>query len=141
MARREFALDLSRYHERFGYGDLTVFMTWFGDELVPCLVIVPSHYEGHERVTPCVVPQRAAWVWSETLGDPRHCALASYQFCQFLRINPDPNSVIRITSIIRDHIGDLISIPPAPFETAVVADAIRRDSDGKEHHTEVRDRV
>lgn len=141
MARREFALDLTRYHRRYQHGDLTVFLTWFGNDLLPCLVIVPSYYEGHERVTPCIVPQRSAWIWSESVGEGRHCALTSFQFCQFLRINPDPNNCIRVTSIIRDHIGDLLGIPPAPFETIVVGDAIRRDIDGKEHHSEVRDRV
>jgi hypothetical protein len=141
MARREFALDLTRYHARHQRGDLAVFLTWHGNDLEPCLVIVPAHYEGHERVTPCIVPQKAAWIWSEALGDGAHCARTSYQFCEFLRINPDPMDCIRITSIIREHIGDLLSIPPAPFETVVVADAIRRDSDGKERYSEIVDRV
>ncbi|CAM8654895.1 hypothetical protein [Sphingobium cupriresistens] len=141
MARREFALDLTRYHARYQRGDLTVFLTWFGDTLAPCLVLVPSHYEGHERVTPCVVLQKDAWIWSEAIGDGSHCAGTSYQFLHFLRVSPTPTNCIRITSIIRDHIGDLLSIPPAPFETAIVADVIRRDIDGKEHYSEVRDRV
>ena len=139
---RQFALDLTRYHDRFRHGDISVFATWHGDQLEPCLVLVPSHYEGHERVTPCIVPLAAAWIWSEAVGDGGHCARTSYQFCHFLRINPDPTACIRITSIIRDHIGDLLSIPPAPFERVVVADAIRVDqSTGKEHHHEVTDRV
>ena len=141
MARRQFALDLTRYHERFQHGDLAVFMTWMGDELAPCLVIVPAYYEGHEKVTPCVVPQRAAWIWSEAFGEGDHCARTSHQFCNHLRISPDPMACIRITSIIRDHISDLLAIPPAPFERVVVADAIRTDSTGKQHHTEVKDRV
>lgn len=140
MARREFILDLTRYHGRHAHGDLTVFLTWFGNDLVPCLVIVPSYYEGHERVTPCIVPQRSAWLWS-SIGDGSHCALASYQFCKHLRMNTSPGNVIRITSIIRDHIGDLLAIPPAPFETVVVGDALRRDLNGKEHYSEIRDRV
>lgn len=141
MSRRQFALDLTRYHARHQHGDLTVFLTWFGDELSPCLVIVPTHYEGHERVTPCVVPQRAAWIWSEGVGDGAHCARTSNQFCHHLRITPHINNCIRITSMIRDHIGDLLFVPPAPFERIVVGDAIRRDSDGKERHSEIIDRV
>lgn len=141
MARREFDLDLTRYHQRYQHGDLSVFLTWFGNDLVPCLVIVPSYYEGFDRVTPCIVLQKDAWIWSTAIGDGAHCARTSYQFCQHLRIAPEPNNCIRITSIIRDHIGDILSVPPAPFDTAVVADAIRRDSNGKEHYTEVRDRV
>jgi hypothetical protein len=144
MARRTHFIDLARYHERFGHGDLTVFLTWCGDALSPCLVIVPAFIEGHERVTPCVVPQRVAWVWSEAIGDGRHCALTSYLFCEQLRLNPSINNCMRVTSIIREHIGDLLAMPPATslhFERAVVADAIRTDQDGKEHHSEVSDHV
>lgn len=141
MAKREFALDLTRYHERYVHGDLTVFLTWIGDTLLPCLVIVPSYYEGHERVAPCVVLQTGAWKWSEAIGEPRDCALTSYQFAQHLRMSTDPRTVIRITSIIRDHIGDLLAVPPAPFERIVVGDAIRRDQDGREHYSEISDRV
>lgn len=138
---RQFALDLTRYHARYQHGDLAVFLTWFGNELVPCLVIVPGYYEGHERVTPCIVLQKNAWIWSEAIGDGAHAARTSYQFAEQLRMAPGPNTCIRITSIIRDHIGDLLSVPPAPFEHVVVADAIRRDLNGKEHHSEVHDRV
>ncbi|TDW63110.1 hypothetical protein EDF57_10665 [Novosphingobium sp. PhB55] len=141
MASRQFALDLTRYHSRQRHGDLDVFMTWFGDRLDPVLVLVPAFIEGHENVTPCVVPQSTAWMWSEAIGDGAHCARTSHIFCKHLRLEPDPMTCIRITSIIRDHIGDLLSIPPAPFEREVVADAIRIDSNGKEHHTEVTDRV
>lgn len=138
---RQFALDLTRYHARYAHGDLSVFLTWFGDTLAPSLVIVPSYYEGFDRVTPCVVLQKDAWIWSEAIGDGAHCASTAHQFCQHLRIASDPTTCIRVTSIIRDHIGDLLSVPPAPFERVVVADAFRRDSMGKEHHTEVTDRV
>ncbi len=141
MARRQFALDLTRYHERYAHGDLTVFLTWFGDDLLPCLVIVPTHYEGHERVTPCIVLQKHAWIWSEAIGEGRHCALTSYQFCHHLRLPADPTTCIRITSIIRDHIGDLLAVPPAPFDRVVVGDALRRDRDGREHYSEIIDRV
>ena len=141
MAKRQFALDLTRYHGRYQHGDLTVFLTWFGNDLSPCLVLVPSFYEGHERVTPCVVLQRNAWLWSEAVGDGAHCARTSAQFCDHLRLNPTPTNTIRVSSIIRDHLTDLLSIPPAPFETVVVADAIRRDSDGTERHSEIKDRV
>ncbi|MCE7797865.1 hypothetical protein LWE61_15035 [Sphingobium sufflavum] len=141
MTTRQYALDLTRYHGRFRHGDITVYATWFGDELHPCLVIVPTHMEGHEKVTPCVVMQRNAWIWTEEIGEPRHAVRTSFQFCQHLRITPSPQMCIRITSIIRDHLGDLLTIPPAPFERVVVADAVRIDSDGKEHHAEVTDRV
>ncbi|MED5545691.1 MAG: hypothetical protein VYD90_10615 [Pseudomonadota bacterium] len=141
MAKRQYALDLTRYHDRARHGDIDVFLTWFGDRLDPCLVLVPAYVEGYENVTPCVVPQAAAWIWSEAIGEGDHCARTSHSFCKHLRINPDPHACIRVTSIIRNHIGDLLAIPPAPFEREVVADAIRTDSNGKEHHTEVTDRV
>lgn len=141
MARRQFALDLSRYHARFRHGDLTAILTWFGDDLMPCLALVPTYREGHERVAPCVVLQKNAWIWSESIGDGRHCALASYQFCHHLQIGQTINNCIRVTSIIRDHIDDLLGIPPAPFERVVVGEALRRDRDGREHYSEIRDHV
>lgn len=141
MARREFCLDLSRYHDRFTHGDLTVYATWHGNDLHPCLAIVPSYYEGHERVTPCIVPQRQAWLWAENIGDGAHCAFIANQFCDHLRMNRNMTNNFRISSVIRNHLGDLLAIPPAPFEFKVVADAFRTSSDGKQHHSEVRERV
>lgn len=141
MTKRQFALDLTRYHGRFAHGDLTVFLTWFGDTLHPCLVIVPTHIEGHERVAPCVVLQRNAWQWTESIGDGAHCARTSHEFARHLRLTPDATTCIRISSIIRDHLGDLLAAPPAPFETIVVGDAIRTDQDGRQHYSEIRDRV
>jgi len=141
MARREFALDLTRYHARYLHGDMTVFATWFGNNLTACLVIVPSYYEGHDKVTPCIVPINQAFEWSEAVGDGAHCAFVASQFCKHLRMTPSMDANIRITSLIREHLGDLLSIPPAPFESVVVADAFRIDNRGKEHHSEIRDRV
>lgn len=144
MARRSHFIDLTRYHARFRHGDLTVFLTWGGDTFHPCLVIVPAFAEGHERVTPCVVPLRMAWAWSEAIGDGRHCALTAYRFCQQLRITPSVNACMRLTSIVRSHIGDLLTMPPATglhFERVVVADAIRTDQSGRERHSEISERV
>lgn len=141
MARRQFALDLSRYHSRHVHGDITVYMTWWGDALEPCIVLVPTRDEGWERTTPCIVPQKQAWLWSEGIGDGRHCARASVEFLHHLRFTGSINAAMRVTSIIRDHLGDLLAMPPAPFERIVVADAIRIGNDGSEHYSEVTDRV
>jgi hypothetical protein len=138
---RQFCLDLSRVHATFRHGDITAHIAWFGDDLTPCLVLVPAHAEGHERVTPCIVPLRAAWVWSEAIGDGRHCALTAHQFCHHLRINPSMQANFRITSIIRDHLQDLLTAPPCPYERVVVADAIRTGSDGRQHHSEIEERL
>ena len=140
--KREHALDLPRYHARHVHGDLTAWLTWFGDDLVGCLAITPTFYEGWQRSAPCIVLQRHAWIWSEAIGDGAHCARTSLQFAAHLRMSPGVNSAMRITSIIRDHLSDLLSIPPAPFEHVVVAEAIRRDRDtDKEHYHEVKQRV
>lgn len=133
------ALDLTRYHARRTFGDITAIMTWWlaNERRRPCLVLVPTTQIGREQIIPCVVPQDAAWAWAEETGDGRHCARTSAQFAAYLGLPEHPNSAMRVTFIIRECMGDLLTIPPMPVERDVVADAIRTDSDGREHHSEI----
>ena len=136
----KYALDLTRYHERRQHGDITAFYTWFGPEQSPALVLVPTYRQHHEKTTPCVIPLENAWKWDEFLGDPEGCARTCYQFAGFLGLDPLSSMTCqRIASIIRDGLGDLISIPPKPTERKVVADAIITDHSGRKRHAEVLD--
>lgn len=141
------AIDLTRVHFTHLRGDLLVSGTWLERNLVgvapePCLVITRAHNRiGFERSTPCVVPISTAWAWDENIGSPRHCARTSAAFVRQLDLLDSVQSCIRIAALIREHIGDLLSIPPKARENIVVADAIRRDADGREHHSEVIERV
>lgn len=139
------ALNLSQYHFVQRHGDLTAFGTWYGTEQQrPALVLVRTNAViSHERVTPVVIPMDNLWIWSEEVGDPAHCAQACYRFAPSLGLDPyNSVSMMRIASIVRDHIGDVMSMPTEPTgEFRVVADALMTDADGKETHKEIRERA
>ncbi len=135
----KYDLDLTQVHAQRTFGDITVFFTWFGQRNKPVMVLMPTARIGHERVIPCVVPVESAWAWAEETGDGRHCARASTQFAKLLGLNAaSVNDVMRITSIVRECMHDLLTIPPKPVtDRIVVADAIRTDANGKQHHSEI----
>lgn len=117
------ALDLTQYHARYRVGDVTVFLTWFGKQSRPAMVLTPTMKHGDARMVPCVVPLASIWAWDEHTGDGAHCARTSKQFAALLGLSPSVQSIVKVTSIIRDFIGDLIRMPPKPAEKIVVADA------------------
>ncbi len=138
----QFDLDLTKVHFQRTYGDITLFGSWFGQDRRPALVLMPTHRIGWSGVVPCVVPLASAWKWAPETGDPAHAARISLMFAERLSLTPhNPMTCMRITTIVRDAIGDLLTIPPKPTETVVVADAIRTDEDGKQHHSEVVEHV
>lgn len=142
-------LDLARYAWKQGHGDLTVYGTWYWDEddktWVPCLAIVPTlAVLSFERVRPCLVPVDHAWAWSEEEGGWEYVAETAVKFASSLRLVPDTRSIVRVASLIRDHIEDLVKrIPPRltdDYESKVTADAILK-IDGRSTEREIRDRV
>lgn len=137
-------LDLTQVHFQQTYGDITLFGTWFGEQRRPALVLMPTFAIGQDviRVTPCVVPLASAWCWDRERGDPRHCARISIMFAQSLGLSAHNSATLmRITTIIQDNLGELLGMPPKPTEALVVADAIRTDEYGREHHSEVIENV
>lgn len=135
-------LDLTQVHFQLTYGPITLFGTWFGAERKPALVLLPTTKIGREEAIPCVIPLASAWKWAESTGDPAHAARVSVMFAQHMGLDAyNPHQVIRITSIVRDHIGDLLAIPPKPTERVVVADAVRTDEHGREHYSEISEHV
>lgn len=136
-------LDLRHYHVRREYGDILLFATWFGQDRRPALVLIPTAREGKDGVTPCVVPLASAYLWCADLaiGDIEHVVRNSKMFAQNLGFTPSLALCRRITLIVQDALGDLLTIPPKPIERYVAADAIRTDADGREHYSEVHDHV
>lgn len=135
-------LDLTRYAWRQRHGDLVCYGTWrFDDDdkqWVPCLAIYPAF----RHATPCVVTLDLAWIWSEEEGSPQYAAETTASFCESLGLAPHLQNCIRIASIIRDHLEDLIKrIPPKPPEKKVVADAILTQGNGKQAHAEITEHV
>lgn len=138
-------LDLSRYHWKRTQGDVTLYGTWSLLNGRPVMVLVPTHRQhDFENVTPCLVPLDLAYMWDEHTGDPAHCAQATFAFANALGLDAfSPRSLIRLTAIIRDHLGDLLAMPPIPStEREVVADTIMTDPNtGRSVEAEIRDYV
>lgn len=139
------ALDLTKTAWTRVKGDVTVYATWILTTGRPCLVLLPTNrLSNSEHLIPCLVPLDMAYLWDEHVGDPVHCARTTVQFAQALGINEyEPRNLIRLTSIIREHLGDLLTMPPLPDEaTDVVADAILTDPNtGKTREKEITDHV
>lgn len=140
-----YALDLSLQHFHQRHGDLTIIGSWYGTETrEPCLVLVKTNaILSHERITPCIVRLSNAWAWAEETGDMHQVVKLCMNFANALGLDGyNQMTIMRIASVIRDHMGDLLSMPPAPtHDKKVVADLIYTDNDtGKVIHKEVKDR-
>ncbi|CAN7306192.1 hypothetical protein LJR231_001578 [Phyllobacterium sp. LjRoot231] len=140
------AIDLSLRHFTHTHGDIFVIGSWISIEgrHRPCLILIRTGDENNEHCIPCVMTSDKAWIWSEAIGDPRQAAQMAAGFIQALRLNEhDQRNFIRIASIIHDHLGDLLHIPPytAP-QSEVVAEILVTDQrTGKTREVEIRDDV
>ncbi|WP_333826865.1 hypothetical protein [Pararhodobacter sp.] len=141
------ALDLTQCHRTFTRGDVTVWLTWLrrGGQWEACMVLTPKRLMAisHERVTPCVIPMSRAWVWAEETGDFGDCLINAGVFCANLGFNPfNPKNPLKVIGIVRDHLGDLLTIPPRPADhrLSVTAEMIVTDNaTGKVKEMEVSD--
>lgn len=118
------ALDLSKRHDTFRAGDITVILTWMQHNGRPCMVLIPAFTKLHfDRITPCIIPIDNAWAWAEETGDGAHAAITSIQFAACLGFNTgDPRGAFRVTSVIREYLAELLRMPPKPdFDQVVVA--------------------
>ena len=137
-------IDLKRNAGKFQHGDITAYLTWAGDNRRPCLVLVPSWTFGKanlRRVTPCIVPMDNAWKWDAQRGLPGECAATSMAFAEALGLSANLVTAMRITTIIHDHLQDLIRMRPETHRdgaTYVAAEIIRTNRDtGEQVYTEV----
>jgi hypothetical protein len=138
-------LDLSKRAWQKSYGDVTVIGTWTLGNRRPTLALVPTRPKPtHDRVIPCLVPIDLAFAWDEHTGDPGHAAQMSMQFAAALGLNPvEPRNVVKVTMIVREHLGDLLMMPSMPeTEREIVADVLLTDTNtGKTREQEIMDDV
>ena len=139
-------IDVYAWRKR--HGDLEVFGTWYGTENRPCLLITHAHRRGFRRPPACIVRMDSIWRFDEaaTAGETgviREVAQEMLRMCAFLGLQQNPLNATKLISIIREHIGDALSIPPKPKETQQhVADMIWTDPEtGKVQEVEVHDDV
>lgn len=137
-------LDLSLAAWEYTYGDIRVVGTWLRHDRRPCMVLVPAFKRPtHAHVQPCVVPMDHAYLWDEHTGDGQHVAQMSMRFSQGLGMGMTPHVVFRVTSIVRECLGDLLRMGPMPdVDRTVVADAIAVDLEsGRVTEREITDDV
>lgn len=109
------AIDLSKRHATHEHGDVTVIVTWTQHNRRPALVLVPTYAPlDNQRITPCIVPLNLAFKWDEHTGDGAHCADTTAIFAANLGFPFNPRLLFRLTDLIREHLGDLLSCPPMP---------------------------
>lgn len=129
------ALDLARCHWTHQCGDITVYGTWWlADDAGPrpCLVLMPTRQSAWAGATPYVVHIDQSWIWSEEIGLPERAARNSMEAAQCLGLSvSDPLTVMRVRSIIVDHLPELLVMPPMPPDMregkAIGEVTIRRD--------------
>lgn len=114
------ALDLTRYHARYEHGDLHVYLAWWtgaeDEPPRPCIVLLPIRRQSWEKAKPAVVLLEQAWLWSD-IGDPAYAVRCAFAFCKGLGLDEkNPSNVIRVRSLINEHLGDLLAMPPMPME-------------------------
>lgn len=137
------ALDLTKRHWTKVRGPITAVGTWFnnGERWRQCIALFRTDDEGSDELVPCVIPIDRAWVWSEDIGDGRQSARMTVAFAQAMRLTIDKRTLITLTSMIHDLLGDLLTIPPyqaAPGEVIAEVVVTNRDT-GKSHEVVLRD--
>ena len=132
-------LDLTQRAWVHSYGDLTLYGSWFGEKLRPCIAILPSYRR--RGFQPVVVLVDDAWRWDGNTGSPFYVQQEAPRMARALGMEPTPATCARIANLINDHLGDLLTIPPKPAERIAVADAIVTDEDGRQQHYEITEAV
>lgn len=115
------AIDLTRHYFMRPMGDLVCFGTWIWNEdqedHEPALVVVPRYRK--DGFKPCCVALSASWKYNE----PAYLARAAQWFVQQLGMADCMSNAHAVADIVHSHLGDLISMPPNPTSTIVVAEA------------------
>lgn len=116
------AIDLTRHHFMRPMGDLVVFGTWVynneQEDHEPALVIVPRYRR--DGFKPCCVALSSAYKYNTSA---QYLAQASAHFVRQLGMADCMASAHLVADAIHSHLGDLVSMPPNPTSTVVVAEA------------------
>lgn len=137
------ALDLNIRKALHTRGDVLVWLTWSLHTGEACMVLTAKdRHTTHERLVPCIIPLHRAWVWDEAIGDEEQTNLSAVIFAANLGFNPENvKTIFKIKGIVRDYLGDLLSMPPLPSDSAQVAAeaVIHNATTGEEVFKEIKD--
>lgn len=113
-------VDLSRHHFLRAVGDLVIVGTWWWckdqEAWEPCLVV--THRYRKTGFRPVLIALSAAYKYD----DPVYMAHAVKQFIELLQLQGNATVAYDIATMINDHLSDLISMPPNPTTSIIVAD-------------------
>lgn len=138
-------LDLTRQHFSHTRGVLAIIGTWIRveNDWTPCLVLLRAGEEGSPDTFPCVITYKNAWIFDETIGDPRQAARILHGFIAPLRLENDPKQIIKLHGIVVDYLDDLLRIPPyrpGEADLPVIGElTITHRETGKTSEVELRD--
>jgi hypothetical protein len=123
MTDRTHAIDLTRHHFKRELGELTLYGTWLynddQEDYEPALVIIPTLRRTGFK--PCVVALSAAWKYND---DARYLAYATRIFMRDLGMTDCLTNAHKLGSLIYDHLGDLVTMPPSPTSSILVGEAV-----------------
>lgn len=136
------AIDLSMTVWRKVHGSITAYGTWIQIEGAwrPALVLVRTGDEMSEHCVPCIVTMDKIWVVTEEVGSEVAAGRLIAGFLDPLRLGANAHNANKLLSIIRDHVGDVLSIGPRPSKglRTIVGDATLTDrASGKVTETEI----
>lgn len=135
MTQPHIAIDLTRHHFMLPIGDMVLFGTWVfnsGQEAEePALVIVPRYRQNGFK--PAVIALSAAYKYNPcNRAEARGAVHNARQFALGLGLSDSMADCHKILTMIHDHVGDLVSIPPSPM-TAIIVGEASIELSGKKH--------
>jgi hypothetical protein len=116
-------LNLNVFAWRKRRGPVEMFGTWFRDPgepmrgPQPCIAMVPAVRHRSRPIAPVIIPTDSAFKYAEDGADKQtaeDAALLAMHFCAPLGLSLDRKNVLWLLSFIRDHVGDLVQMPPRP---------------------------
>lgn len=121
------ALNLTQSAWTRQRGDMTAYGAWFGDQLRPCIALVPTY---RKQYKPAVVLIDDAWQWEPRTGVALYVQREAPNMARAMGFDDDSKRCAKIANFINDCLGDLLSQPPKPVERVAMADAVVTDESG-----------
>lgn len=120
MTTRQHAIDLTRHAFKRVKGELALYGSWIYNEAQedyePALIVVNAH--APRRFKPCVVALSAAYKYN----DAQYMAHVAAEFVKLLGLADNVSMAYAVALLLEDSLGDLLTMPPNPMESVVVAD-------------------
>lgn len=122
------AIDLKRCLWEKNLGDIRLYATWVWsddhEDSEPCLIMLPRY---RAMGKPCGVALSSAYLYN----DDRYLVRAALEFAIEMGFGYDKSYIMKIATMIHEHLPDLVGMPPEPTTATEVADGTLTYSDGR----------